>query len=85
MDLLERIGWYLGLSGVCTIIAAGLCQMTGTSALTSGGDSVNTHTPATWVLATMGLVLVTNSLGLLGYANARERGPEAERSPNSPR
>jgi hypothetical protein len=85
MDLLERIGWYLGLSGVGTIIAAGLCQMTGTSALTSGGDSVNTHTPATWVLATMGLVLVTNSLGLLGYANARERGPEAERSPNSPR
>jgi hypothetical protein len=73
MELLERIGWYLGLSGVGTIIAAGLCQITGTSALTSGGDSVNTHTPATWVLATMGLVLVTNSLGLLGYANAQKQ------------
>jgi len=34
---------------------------------------VNTHTPATWVLATMGLVLVTNSLGLLGYANAQKK------------
>jgi hypothetical protein len=83
MDLLERIGWYLGLSGVGTIIAAGLCQITGTSALTSGGDSVNTHTPATWVLATMGLVLVVNAIGLLGHARERD-GLGPERSPNSP-
>ncbi|MGA8245417.1 MAG: hypothetical protein WB797_00785 [Nocardioides sp.] len=73
MDLVERIGWYLGMSGLGTIVAAALCQMTGTSALTSGGASVNTHTPATWVLGTVGLVLVVNSIGLLGYA--RERRP----------
>jgi hypothetical protein len=68
MDLVERIGWYLGLSGLGTIVAAALCQITGTSALTSSGASVNTHTPATWVLGTVGLVLVVNSIGLLGYA-----------------
>lgn len=68
MDLVERIGWYLGLSGLGSIVAAAVCQITGTSALTSGGASVNTHTPATWVLGTLGLVLVVNSLGLLGHA-----------------
>jgi hypothetical protein len=71
MDLVERIGWYLGISGLGSIVAAALCQITGTSALTSGGASVNTHTPATWVLGTLGLVLVVNSLGLLGYAKER--------------
>jgi hypothetical protein len=71
MDLVERIGWYLGLSGLGSIVAAALCQMTGTSALTSGGASVNTHTPATWVLGTLGLVLVVNSIGLLGYVKER--------------
>jgi hypothetical protein len=72
MDLVERIGWYLGLSGLGAIIAAAACQMTGTSALTSGGASVNTHTPATWVLGTIGLILVVNSLGLLGFAKERK-------------
>jgi amino acid transporter len=68
MDLVERIGWYLGLSGLGAILAATACQVTGTSALTSSGASVNTHTPATWVIGTIGVILVVNSLGLLGYA-----------------
>jgi hypothetical protein len=54
--------------------------MTGTSARTSGGASVNTHTPATWVLGTIALILVVNSLGLLGYAKER-RAPTSAPDP----
>jgi hypothetical protein len=72
MDLVERIGWNLGLSGLGAIVAAAVCQMTGASARTSSGASVNTHTPATWVLGTIALILVVNSLGLLGYAKERK-------------
>jgi uncharacterized membrane protein len=74
MDLAERVGWSLGLSGLVMMLAAALCQMTGVSAMTSGGDTVNTHTPATWVLGTTGVVLVLNSLALLGYVRERRSG-----------
>ncbi len=78
MDLVERIGWWLGLSGLGTIVAAALCEITGTSARTSSGASVNTHTPATWVLGTVGLVLVVNSIGLLDHAlEEKRKSPKA--------
>jgi hypothetical protein len=76
MEVLERVGWSLGMCGVFTAMAAVVCQLTGTSALTSSGDTVNTHTPATWVLAVLGTVLLVNGIVLVTTTQASERASE---------
>ena len=71
MDLVERIGWSVGLSGLFLMLAAAASEMTGTDAFI-GGHHVNTHVTATWVLACLGLVLAANGIVLLGYVNDRK-------------
>jgi drug/metabolite transporter (DMT)-like permease len=68
------MGWSSATSGVLMALAAAVCQTTGTAALTSGGDTVNTHTPATWVLAVVGAVLLVNGLVLVGAARSATSG-----------
>ena len=68
MDLVERIGWSVGLSGLFLMLAAAVSEMTGTDAFI-GGHHVNTHVTATWVLACLGLVLTANGLVLIGYVS----------------
>jgi hypothetical protein len=79
MQVLERVGWALGWSGVFVALAAVVCQQTGTSALTSSGDSVNTHTPATWVLGVLGAVLLVNGIALVSAAKP-PNGADRDRS-----
>lgn len=81
MQLLERVGWSLATSGVFMALAAAACQATGTVALTSSGDSVNTHTPATWVLAVLGVVLLVNGLVLVGATRSAAPGPDVPEQP----
>ena len=58
------------MAGALALALAGAAvpMLTATPALPSRGASVNTHTPATWVLSTVGVILVVHSIVLLGYA-----------------
>jgi hypothetical protein len=73
MELTARIGWWIGLSGIFLVVAAVVCESTGTRARIAG-HVVNTHVTATWVLACLGLVLLGNGLALLAFGNARKAG-----------
>ncbi len=67
-DLAGRIGWWIGLSGIFLVAAAVVCERTGAHAVI-GGSHVNTHVAGTWVLASLGVVLMGNGLALMAYAN----------------
>ena len=71
MELAGRIGWWLGISGVFLVVAAVVCEASGTQA-DIGGNQVNTHVTATWVLACLGIVLVGNGIALLVAAGKHD-------------
>jgi len=73
MRLAEKLGWTLLSSGLLMIVAAYACHRTGKHALITSGDTINTHAPATWVLATLGMVLVINSFALFGWVSEQKR------------
>jgi hypothetical protein len=66
MRLAEKLAWSLATSGLLMIVVAVASDRTGTHAQTAGGE-VNTHAPATWVLATLGVVFLINALALAAW------------------
>ena len=81
MRLAEKLGWTLLSSGLLMIVAAYASHRTGKHALITSGDTINTHAPATWVLATLGIVLVINSLALFAWVSEQKGavGPDVDR------
>jgi thiosulfate reductase cytochrome b subunit len=71
MRLAEKLSWSLLSSGLLMIVLAVASHRTGIHAQVTGGR-VNTHAPATWILATFGLVFVINSLALFSWVNEQK-------------
>lgn len=69
MNLVDRMGWSALGSGLFLILAAVVSERTGTQAQVSG-TVINTHAPATLVLACLGIVLVANGFVLLSHSDA---------------
>jgi hypothetical protein len=74
MDLVQRIGWSLLWSGVFLVLAALVSEWSGTRARI-GGHVVNTHVTATFVLGSLGLVLVANAFVVFA-ATTQKKGVE---------
>jgi hypothetical protein len=72
MRLAEKLGWSLLSSALLMIVAAFASNRTGKHALTTTGDMINTHAPATWVLGTLGLVLLINAVVLFAWVNEQK-------------
>jgi hypothetical protein len=74
MKLAEKLGWSLLTSGLLMIVAAVASNRTGTHAQSTAGE-INTHAPATWVLGTLGIVLVINALALFSWVREQKAVP----------
>jgi hypothetical protein len=75
MRLAEKLGWSLLTSGLLMIVAAVASNRTGTHAQSTAGE-INTHAPATWVLGTLGIVLVINAVALFSWVREQKVAPE---------
>ena len=77
MNLVDRMGWSVLASGLFLILAAVGSELSGTQA-NVGDNVINTHAPATLVLACLGIVLVANGFVLLSHTE-RETADETRR------
>jgi hypothetical protein len=66
MNLVDRMGWSALASGLFLVVAAVGSELSGTQANVSD-HVINTHAPATLVLACLGIVLVANGFVLLSH------------------
>jgi hypothetical protein len=82
MRLAEKLAWSLLSSGLLLVVLAVASHRTGKHVMTSGG-AVNTHAPATWVLASIAVVLVINALALFSWVS-EQKTAEASREAGSP-
>ena len=71
MRLAEKLAWTLMSSGLLLVVLAVASHRTGVHVQSSGGE-VNTHAPATWVLGSLGIVLVINACALFSWANEQK-------------
>jgi hypothetical protein len=69
MNLVDRMGWSALASGLFLVVAAVGSELSGTQANVSD-HVINTHAPATLVLACLGIVLVANGFVLLSHRDA---------------
>ncbi len=76
MTLVDRMGWSALGSGLFLILAAVGSELSGTQADVSD-HVINTHAPATLVLACLGIVLVANGFVLLSHTDAGKGGADA--------
>jgi hypothetical protein len=76
MDLVDRMGWSALASGLFLMVAAVGSELSGTQADVSN-HVINTHAPATLVLACLGIVLVANGFVLLAHTSRSAQDPEA--------
>ena len=70
IDLVDRMGWSALASGLFLMVAAVGSELSGTEA--DVNHVINTHAPATLVLACLGIVLVANGFVLLSHTSAGE-------------
>jgi hypothetical protein len=77
MNLVDRMGWSALASGLFLVVAAVGSELSGTQANVSD-HVINTHAPATLVLACLGIVLVANGFVLLSHRDT-DRSDESRR------